>query len=580
MKRILAFTLCLIMLVPLFVSCGKKNEEGAVIRTYMTSDIYCFDPIYSYTDDATTKIMGLLYEGLFRLNEKNKVEKALCKDYEIIEEGGTYKMSITINETAWSDGRAVSVDDIVFAWRRILDPEFSCSIAPMLYDIKNARNYKNGDCSPDDVGLYAVDSKVLETEFEKKIDYDRFTEILCSPLLVPLREDVLSKAEDWSTNVAVFVSNGPFAVSAFSPGNKMALQRNSYYYRNIEKDAKTKVVKPSRIYIDLSVTPEEQYAAYNAGELFYNSEIPLAERSAAGATTVDMQSVHTYYFNTNNELFKDARVRQALSMALDRNEIAKIVVYASPAEGIITSGVFNTSREDSFRSKGGSLIASGADVAGAEKLLGEAKVTKGSFTITVRNSPVDIAVAEYAKGVWEGLGFRVDIKTLSGTKYIADVTEYEVYSDDFRNAFMSGDFDVAAIDLQMFSSDAFATLASFAVGYSGTALDLADKENGWSLKPGVTGYNSEAYNAAIDKAFNADSASARADALHEAEAILMGDMPIAPLVTLQNGYVSNKDLSKFTFDFYGCPSFTKAKLKKYELYTDVEQKRDDEKNGK
>ena len=145
---------------------------------------------------------------------------------------------------------------------------------------------------------------------------------------------------------------------------------------------------------------------------------------------------------------------------------------------------------------------------------------------------------------------------------------------------MSGDFDVAAIDLQMFSSDAFATLASFAVGYSGTALDLADKENGWSLKPGVTGYNSEAYNAAIDKAFNADSASARADALHEAEAILMGDMPIAPLVTLQNGYVSNKDLSKFTFDFYGCPSFTKAKLKKYELYTDVEQKRDDEKNGK
>ena len=75
MKRILALTLCLVMLVPLFVSCGSKDEEdkGAIIRTYMTSDIYNFDPIYAYTDDAATKIMGMIYEGLFRLDENGKV---------------------------------------------------------------------------------------------------------------------------------------------------------------------------------------------------------------------------------------------------------------------------------------------------------------------------------------------------------------------------------------------------------------------------------------------------------------------------------------------------------------------------
>ena len=63
MKRILALTLCLVMLVPLFVSCGSKDEEdkGAVIRTYMTSDICNFDPIYAYTDDAATKIMGMIW---------------------------------------------------------------------------------------------------------------------------------------------------------------------------------------------------------------------------------------------------------------------------------------------------------------------------------------------------------------------------------------------------------------------------------------------------------------------------------------------------------------------------------------
>ena len=583
MKRILALTLCLIMLVPLFVSCGNKNEEGAVIRAYMTSDIYNFDPIYAYTDEAATKLMGMMYEGLFRLNAKNKVEKALCKDYEIVEdeEEGIYKMVITINETSWSDGRAVSVDDVIYAWKRILDPEFTCSIAPMLFDIKNARNYKNGDCSPDDVGLYAIDTEIMEIHFEQAINYDMFMENLCSPALVPLREDVISKSDDWSTNVAVIVCNGPFTLSSFAPGDKMALQRNSYYYRDSAKDAKMKVVKPYRIYIDLSVTPEEQLEAYKAKELFYNSEIPLSQREnmKSEVTVVDMQSVHTYYFNTNKELFKDARVRQALSMALDRQAIANIVVFGKPATGLITDGVFDTSNKDSFRDKGGDLISTSADVAGAQKLLKDAGVKKGeAFTITVRDTEVDIAIANYAKGVWENLGFKVDVKKLTAKEYLTEFTEYKVYKDQFKEAFMSGDYDVAAIDLQMLSSDAFSTLAGFALGYAGTALNLSDKENGWAIKPGVTGYNSEAYNAAIDKAFNEKNDRAkRAEALHEAEKILLEDMPISPLVTLQNAYVANKELSNFSFDYYGCPVFTKAKLKKYELYTDVEEKRDDEK---
>ena len=577
MKRILALALCLLMMVPLFVSCGSKDDEdkGAVIRTYMTSDIFNFDPIYAYTDDAATKIMGMIYEGLFRLDENGKVKKALCKDYKIVEdeENGIYKMVVTINDTGWSDGRAVTVDDVIFAWKRILDPEFSCGAAAMLFDITNAKNYKNGDCSPDDVGLYPVDTKVFEITFDKPINYDLFIENLCSPLLVPLREDIIAKAEQWASNVAIMAGNGPFAVRSFTPGEKMALQRNAYYYRDVEKDAEDKVVKPYRIFIDLSETPGKQLSAYNEGVLFYNSEIGLASRSdwAQVADTVDMQNVHTYYFNTTNKLFADKNVRQALSMALDRQAIADIVVFAEPATALITDGVFETSRKNSFRDKGGDLINTAGDVDGAKKLLKTAGVTSGEFSITVRDNPVDIAVAEYAQGVWKKLGFTVSIVKLGGKKQVTD-NEYEVYVDLFEEAFKTGDFDVAAIDLQMFSSDAFSTLAGFAVGYSGTALNLADKEGGgWDLKPGVTGYNNDAYNKLIDSAFAESDRAKRSEYLHQAEKLLLEDMPIAPLVTLKNGYVSQK-LSKFSFDFYGCPVFTKAKLKNYELYTNAEER--------
>ena len=225
----------------------------------------------------------------------------------------------------------------------------------------------------------------------------------------------------------------------------------------------------------------------------------------------------------------------------------------------------------SFRDKGGDLIETAAKIDEAKKLLKNAGVTGGSFSITVRENDVDVAIAEYAKGVWKKLGFDVTIVELGGKKHVTE-NEYEVYIDEFEEAFKAGEFDVAGIDLQMFSTDAFSTLAGFAVGYSGTALNLADEEGGgWELKPGITGYNNEKYNELIDKAFkeNADRAK-RSEYLHEAEKLLLEDCPVAPLVTLKNAYVSQK-LSGFSFDFYGCPVFTNAKLKKYELYTNAEE---------
>lgn len=578
MKRLLALLLCLVMVVSVMAGCGKKDEEdkGAIIRTYMTSNIYNFDPIYAHIDDAATKIMGMVYEGLFTINAKGKVEKALCKDYEIIEdeENNIYKMEVTINKTGWSDGREVAVDDIIFAWKRILDPEFTCAAAPMLFDVKNAKNYKNGDCSPDDVGLYSLDTKTFEIYFDGPINYDLFIENLASPFLVPLREDILSKAEQWASNVAIMVSNGPFAVRSFNPGEKMALQRNSYYYRNIEKDADDKVVKPYRLYIDLRTDANEQIAAYKNGEVFYNSEIALEARGEwkSSVKTVDMQNVHTYYFNTNNKIFADAKVRQALSMALDREAIADLVVFAEAATGLITEGVFDTSRKNSFREEGGDLIETTGDIDGAKALLKGVTLEEKSFTIIVRNNDVDVAIAEYAKDVWKKLGFDVKIKKLEAEKKVT-ANEYEVYVDLFEQAFMAGDFDVAAVDLQMLSTDAFATLAGFAVGYAGTALDLAHpEEGGWDIKPGVTGYNSEEYNAKIDAAFNEKlDRAVKTKYLHEAEEILLKDMPVMPLVTLQNAYVSNKAFSGFSFDYYGCPVMTKAKLKNYEAYTNVEE---------
>ena len=287
---------------------------------------------------------------------------------------------------------------------------------------------------------------------------------------------------------------------------------------------------------------------------------------------VDSGSVHTYYFNTNNELFADANVRKALSLALNRQTIADIVVFADPATGLIDNSVYNTSRKNSFREEGGDLISTSANVAEAQALLDASGVRGGSFTITIRDNDVDYAIAEYAQGVWRELGFTVMIRPLGSesgyTPKKDPVTEYDYFVDAFETAFNKGDFDVAGIDLQMFSTDAFGTLAQYAVGFSGTAIDLSNP-NDWYEKPGITGYNSDEYNQYIADAYAATDRKTKTERLHRAEEVLMNDMPVMPLLFMKNAYKSGKKLSKFSFDYYGCPQFIEAKLKNYEEYTNV-----------
>ena len=95
----------------------------------------------------------------------------------------------------------------------------------------------------DDLGLYAADTSVLQIEFERKIDYDQFLENTASLALVPLREDAVVKLVDWGSNSATMTTNGPFILKKIVYGadtftlERIELERNVYYYRDVERDA-------------------------------------------------------------------------------------------------------------------------------------------------------------------------------------------------------------------------------------------------------------------------------------------------------------------------------------------------------
>lgn len=581
MKKIVAIILALVTVLSVLTGCTTtlvkdketgKYDKGAVIDMYLTDCIYYFDPQQSITDESQLKLLSLVFEGLTYIDENGKWQKALMKEYEVdVDDGENFSILITINDTRWTDGRTVQAADFVYSWKRLLDPEQKNEAASLLYDVKNARACKTGDATIDDLGIYAVDTYVLKVEFEEKIDVDQFMENCSSIALVPLREDVVSRYgdDDWAMKSTSIITNGPFALKDMSYDRTFRIERSTYYYLDPEKEEYLdKFVVPYRLMIDYNEGDvEEQFERYLAGEILYEGEIPLSYRAEYKdkATVTDMMSTHTYVFNTTNPLFEKAEVRRALSLAIDRNEIVNIVTFAKPATGYIPAKVFDANRKTEFRTVGGELISASANVEEAKSLLKSAGVSGGSFTLTVRDKEVDLAIAEYVKGVWQSLGFKVKIEAVNAKITSEDKTY--IADDVFQTKYDTSDFDVIAIDMTMLAPDAYSALAQYALEFSGNGVDMNSET--YDLYGHVSGYHSEEYDALIDAAYSERDRAARTEILHDAEEMLLEDMPVIPLVVLQDAYLAIDDLKKIDTTYYGVRDFKDTELKNYMNYKDV-----------
>lgn len=581
MKKVLAFLLALTMCVSVLFAtgCSKIEEDdpaqkGAELEMYLGKKVMNLDPAVAYTDENAVKILSLIFEGLTRLDENGKLVKALAKDWEIIEDPvtGEEKLEITINDTHWSDGSVVQANDVIYAWRRILDPDFDSTAASMLYCIKGARAAKEGEISIYDIGMYATTTTKFIVEFEEGADIDEFLYNTSSPALVPLRENkVVSYPTTWSRSATDLSCNGPFRVKKFSedPTEIMILERSKYYYLNqeVSTEALDKFVTPYRITVryDLpidkeivSTTDETDVLDLFGNPIFYVSGLTLATAEMYKDVQIEKEaSTFCFYFNLESDAFEEQVIRKAFSMALDRDYIAYMVgLETEPATGLLNDKVYDTKKGTSFRDASGDLIDIYENVEAAKQLLKENDIYPEDYDdlyLVIRKDEKndsyqsaqlgymsnEYAIANYAKDVWKQLGFNVVVSALDNAAYEA--------------AYANGDYEIIGMDFQAISTYPIYNLASFSSTYSGAAVP-------------VKGYDNDDYNALIESAFAETDAEKRAEILYEAEALLIEDAAVVPVIFNTNAYVVSSKLSGVDTNYWGVQMFTKANLKDYVQY--------------
>lgn len=637
LKRITALALCLVLCLAVLSGCAgsiKPTSEykGEQIIMYLTENVYDLDPAHAYANEATRSVVSLLFDTLFVLDENGKVQNSLAKGYTIEEDpnANEYFMYIELEDSNWSDNTPITADDVVYAWKRILNFKNSNDAAALLYDIKNVRAYVEGEVSKDDIGLTA-DGKTVSIQFEQPIDYDQFVLNLTSLALAPLRESAVEKTPDWAKKPGTMICSGPFKLSRINfaensstrysdinydyavkvgdktiylPGTEtrrykeqivtsFVIERNSYYYRNSSKgEMLDKSVTPYRIIVDCSMPEEDIQEAYENGMILFMGDIPLSlrEEYKSSVTTKNSLSTTSCYFNQNAvidgvKLFAIKEVRQALAMTIDREAIANAVVFADVATGLVPQGVFDTnSSKVLFRSQTTDYTYLSNNLQGAKALLDSVGIDASdySFSITVpAYDEVQLLIAENIVESWNELGFDVELNirgTIANNDYYkqTDSIPLDICDDLYAEDMRSGEYEVVLFDYVAKSVDPFSVLAPFAKAFSGESMDMSNVNN-YQLSPHITGYDSEEYNAIIEEIYAEKQISARSEKLHEAEAILMEDMPIVPIIFKKMAYLDTNSINlhnkvlfwKTSSSYYSFDSFKSATVKKYDEYLET-----------
>ena len=491
----------------------------------------------------------------------------------------------------------------------------------------------------------------------------------------PLSESAVSKDNDWAKKSATIRTSGPYKLGKTTyvkttdsdkpdtfdkyaydgKGNLMPpvsdannafektisnfiLERNRYYYRNDDTDSIKSSVTNYRILVDCTKSAEEIMDDYKDGKIFYIGDIPYSVRGSESyadvlqnASVRNSLSTLVFYLNQNAliddgaegvALFKDKNVRTALSLAIDREKIASMLVYADAATGLVPNGViasYQKKKSASFRTDDNAILSTSADMKAAKALLGKITPSDYSFSITVaKYDKKNIAVANEIKKAWgsDGLGFNVTVKEVTTIqnndilKLIGTASE-DVCDDQFLEALQMADYEVILTDSVSYSADSFAMLACYAKAFSGMHVDMDSTD--YALLPHRTGYDSTDYNNLIEaiyyipyfESMDRDSSSftnlyktkaeyqkvydaieaiydaygietttdskkwsaQKVTLLNAAEEMLLEDLPVIPVVFNKDAILVSDQLTKVESTFYTPATFTKTDLKDYQDYT-------------
>lgn len=274
------------------------------------------------SDTYSVGVVSHLFSGLVELSPEMDVMPDVAHSWEISEGGRRFTFHLR-DDVHWSDGVPVTAHDFEYAWKRALDPRTASPNASILLDLRGAQALQTGDAEQrDSLGAHALEPLTLEVELEEPVGY--FLHLLTSEATSPVPRHAVEKyGEGWAQPGRI-VSNGPFLLADWHPGQSMRLVRNPRYHETFSGN-----VHEVALFL-LPAVRSEELEMYDSGELDVATVhdppvVELARRRHPGEyVSFPMLSTLHVGFDVSRPPFDDPRVRHAFVLAVDKQEMADV----------------------------------------------------------------------------------------------------------------------------------------------------------------------------------------------------------------------------------------------------------------
>lgn len=515
----------------ILAGCAKSSSNNQtstktpqVLRYNLGADPKTIDPgVNDSVEGGTVAVNN--FEGLTSIDINEKVVPGVAEKWDVSSDGLKYTFHLRKN-AKWSDGKAVTAKDFEYAWKRALDPKTASPYSYQLYYLLNGQGYnesalKDAEKTPgvktataDEVGVKATDDYTLDVTLQSSTPY--FLSLTAFPTYMPVRKDIVdAHPTDWATKGETYIGNGPFQLKDWKAKDKMTFVKNANYWN---KDS----VKLDTLEFSLLDQESSYMSAFNSNQIDY-IEAPPSEQIPTlvkNGTAKILPYLGTYYYSYNvspdaakinpaaAKVLSNVKVRQAISFAIDRTTLVNDITKGGqqPATSFVPKGIMDADGKD-FKKK--DYYSATADVEKAKQLLADAGYPNGQgipeLEIEYNNGQGHQDIATAIQDMLKKIGVNVKLKSVERKVQLADTTDHK-YSAIARNGWIADYADPM------------------------TFLDM------WTSKSGnnVAGYANADYDKLIAQAKSEGDAAKRMTLLHQAEDILIGDMPIIPLYEYTN----------------------------------------------
>ena len=484
---------------------NSKLADKQVLNWNEASELATMDPS-KVMDTIGGDMLNNTMEGLYRLGKDSKVEPGIATKTAVSKDNLTYTFTLRKN-AKWSNGDPVTAKDFVYSWQRTVDPKTAASYSYLFSGIKNADDIVAGKKAPSTLGVKAVGKYKLVVNLEKQLPY--FKLLMGFVVFAPQNQKAVEQyGSKYGTAAKYMCYDGPFKMTEWTGTNlKWKLVKNDNYWDK-------KNVKLSEINFSVNKSTTTSYNLYQSKKLDETILSPeQAKQLSSNSDYSVLKQARTSYleFNQTEKKFQNKKIRQAISYAIDRKQLAEKVLGSGtlPCKGAVSQGLAKRGGKD-FTDAAKTSTGVQFDKAKAKKLLKEGLKEIGEDNLSFALLGDD---TDNSKKITEFLQSQIE-ENLPGTKVSVQNIPFKTRVTRSQK----GQFEVV---VSSWGAD-FSDPISF--------LDLYTTDNSYNFGK----WKNAEYDKWIAKSKTTDAGnvSARWDDMVKASKIINEDQGIAPLFQL------------------------------------------------